>query len=52
MIISAPIKPNMTALHLRNPTFSFKINADNNVTIMGAIKANVSASARDITDIE
>ena len=41
----------MTAAHLRNPTFSFSIREDSKVTIIGAIKANVRVSERDMIEI-
>ncbi len=52
MTIKDPIKPTITAVHLRKPTFSFNKIGDKAVTIKGAINANVRAFANDIIDIE
>ena len=41
----------MTATHLLGPTLSFKIKNDRIVAIIGEIKANVKASAKEITEI-
>ena len=46
-----PINPITTAVHLLKPTFSPNIIGENAVTINGAIKANVNALAKEITDI-
>jgi hypothetical protein len=47
-----PIKPIITAVHLLKPTFSPKNKGEKAVTIKGAMKANVSALAKEIIDIE
>ena len=49
--IIAPIKPIITAVHLRNPTCSFSNITDNKVTTIGDTKARVRDSARDKTDM-
>ena len=46
-----PMKPIMTAAHLLKPTFSFSKRGEKAVTINGAIKANVNALAKEITEI-
>ena len=45
------MKPKITADHLLNPTFSPKKTGEKAVTIKGATKANVSALAKEITEI-
>ena len=49
--ISVPKNPNDTAVHLRIPTFSLRKKGDKAVTKIGAIKANVKALGREISDI-
>ena len=51
MMINTPKKPKNTASQRCMPTFSFKKNIDNIVTIIGDTNASVSASASDIIDI-
>ena len=46
-----PIKPMITAIHLRTPTLSPKKKGDKAVTINGAMKAKVKALANEIIDI-
>ena len=49
--IKAPIKPNITAIHLLNPTFSFKIIEANKVTSIGETNIKVKESAKGKIDI-
>ncbi len=51
MTTKAPKKPIKTAIHLLNPTFSFKNTADNNVTIIGEKNIKVRESANGKTEI-
>ena len=49
--IKVPINPNDTAVHLFNPTFSFKKNGDKAVTHIGATNAKVRAFGSEISEI-
>ena len=49
MTTNEPIKPTITAVHLLKPTFSPNNTGDKAVTIKGAIKAKVSALAKEIS---
>ena len=51
IITITPMKPTITADHRCKPTFSFNKKIDKIVTIIGAIKDKVNASARDIKEI-
>ena len=51
MTTNEPINPTITAVHLLKPTFSPSNTGDKAVTIKGAIKAKVSALAKEITEI-